>query len=216
MSDVCLMVVMALFNLSLSMMVIFSCLLKGCFVLGVWTRFGLLRLRVMLMKVWFLMAGFERLTIWVMMLLMRLMTLVAGGLVMLSLMLVVNLSGFCGLWYPIILDLHRFFIAISRAVVNHDGRDGTAPDPPVWSAGALAKRSRLVHAVRAFLPGPPGIWDSEGVNVPASAISAGDVAHWPYTTGLLVKWVSFLGSLQWPAGGSWSWLCFSRGVVHSL
>ena len=67
-----------------------------------------------------------------------------------------NLSGVCGLWYPFILDLHRFFIAISRTVVNHDGLGGTAPDPLVWSAGALDKRRRLVHAVRdrAFLPGP--------------------------------------------------------------
>ena len=74
-----------------------------------------------------------------------------------------NLSGVCGLWYPVILDLHRFFIAIVRAVVDHDGSDGTAPDPLVWSAGALRKRRRLVHAVRdrAFLPGPPGIWHSE-------------------------------------------------------
>ena len=40
-----------------------------------------------------------------------------------------KLSGVCGRWYPVILDLHRLFIAISRAVVNHDGRDGTAPDP---------------------------------------------------------------------------------------
>ena len=59
-----------------------------------------------------------------------------------------NLSGVCCRWYPVILDLHRFFIAISRAVVNHDGRDGTAPDPLVWSAGAHPKRRRLVHAVR--------------------------------------------------------------------
>ena len=59
-----------------------------------------------------------------------------------------NFSGGCGRWYSIILDLHRFFIAVSRAVVNHDGRDGTAPDPLVWSAGALPKRRRLVHAVR--------------------------------------------------------------------
>ena len=59
-----------------------------------------------------------------------------------------NLSGVCGRWYPVILDLHRFFIAISRAVVNHDDRGGTAPDPLVWSAGALHKRRRLVHAVR--------------------------------------------------------------------
>ena len=46
-----------------------------------------------------------------------------------------NLSGVCGRWYPLVLDLHRFFIAISRAVVNHDGLGGTAPDPLVWSAG---------------------------------------------------------------------------------
>ena len=59
-----------------------------------------------------------------------------------------NLSGVCGRWYPIVLDLHRFFITISRAVVNHDGREDTAPDPLVWSAGARPKRRRLVHAVR--------------------------------------------------------------------
>ena len=50
------------------------------------------------------------------------------------------LSGVCGRWYPVLLDLHRFFIAISRSVVNHDGMDGTAPDPLVWSAGAHPKR----------------------------------------------------------------------------
>ena len=74
-----------------------------------------------------------------------------------------NLSGGCGRWYPVILNLHRFFIAISRAVVNHDGRDGAARDPLFWSAGAPPKRRRLVHAVRdqAFLPGPPGTWDSD-------------------------------------------------------
>ena len=52
-------------------------------------------------------------------------------------MLVVTCLGFCNRWYPVVLDLHRFFIAISRAVVNHDGGVGTAPDPLVWSAGAL-------------------------------------------------------------------------------
>ena len=88
-------------------------------------------------------------------------------------------------------------------MVNHDGREGTAPDPLVWSAGARPKRRRLVHAVRdrAFLPGPPCIWDSGWVSIPTSAICAEDVAHWPKTTGLLVKWVSFLGTLHWPAGG---------------
>ena len=118
-------------------------------------------------------------------------------------MLVVTCLGFCNRWYPVILDLHRFFIAISRDVVNHDGCLGTAHDPLVWSAGALPKRRRLVHAVRnrAFLPGPPGLWDSEWVNIPASDISSADIALWPYTPGFLVKWVSFLASLHWPAGG---------------
>ena len=37
--------------------------------------------------------------------------------------------------------------------------------------------------------------------MPASDIGADDVAHWSNTTGLLVKWVTFLGSLHWPAGG---------------
>ena len=46
-----------------------------------------------------------------------------------------NLSGVCCRWYPVLLDFHRFFIAISRSVVNLDGRGGTAPDPLVWSAG---------------------------------------------------------------------------------
>ena len=116
---------------------------------------------------------------------------------------VVICLGFAVYGYPVILDLHRFFIATSRAVVNRDGGDGTAPDPLVWSAGDLPKRRRLVHAVRdrALLPGPPGVWESEWVNVPASAFCADDTAHWPYTAGLLVKWVSFLGSLNWPAGG---------------
>ena len=113
-----------------------------------------------------------------------------------------NLSGVCGRWYPIILDLHRFFIAISHAVVNHDGLGGTAPDPLVWSAGALRKRRRLVHAVRdrAFLLGPPGIWSSDWFQVPVVLVSAEDVALWPYTPSLLVKWVSFLNTLHWPVG----------------
>ena len=104
--------------------------------------------------------------------------------------------------------------------MNHDGREGTASDPLVWSAGARPKRRRLVHAVRDrffFLPGPPGIWDSEWVTVPASAICDEDIAHWPFSPGLFVKWVSFLGSLHWPVGdldlGWWRILC---GIAHSL
>ena len=93
-------------------------------------------------------------------------------------------------------------------------------DPLVWSAGALPKRRRLVHAVRdhAFLPGPPGLWISDWVNIPATAICAEDVALCPYTPGLLVKWVTFLGSPPLACWwfGSWGWWHFLCGTSYSL
>ena len=117
-----------------------------------------------------------------------------------------NLSGVCNRWYPVLLDLHRFFIAISLEVWSIMMVVLVLLlILLVWSAGAHPKRRRLVHAVRdrAFLPGPPGLWDSDWVNIPASAISAADIDTLALCTpGLLVKWVSFLASLHWPAGGS--------------
>ena len=72
-----------------------------------------------------------------------------------------NFSGVCARWRPLVLGLHRFFLAIARAVVNHDGVAGPALDPLVWSVGGALMRRRVGHAVRhrAFLPGPAGIWD---------------------------------------------------------
>ena len=102
-----------------------------------------LRLRVMLMMVWFFMVRFvERISLG-MTLLMRLLILGVGGSVLLSLMLVVTCLEFVVAGTLSFLIFIVFFIAISRAVVNHDGRGGTAPDPLVWSAGALHKRRRL-------------------------------------------------------------------------
>ena len=86
----------------------------------------------------------------------------------------------------------------------HDGREGLAPDPLVWSAGALPRTRRLALAVRDwafFCLGRLVFGIRSWVNIPASAICAKYIAHWPYTAGLLVKWVSFLGTLHWPAGG---------------
>ena len=96
------------------------------------------------------------------------------------------------------MDLHRFFIAISRAVVNHDDSAGTAPDPLVWSAGALPKRRRLDHAVRnyAMLPGPAPIWTSFSVCVLPAAVTAEDGNAWSCSVGILVKWVAFLIALH--------------------
>ena len=33
-------------------------------------------------------------------------------------------AGACRIWYPITRDLHRFFIAIARVIVNDDGKGG--------------------------------------------------------------------------------------------
>ena len=46
-------------------------------------------------------------------------------------------------WYPIMLDLHRFMIAVARVSVNHDGKGGTAPDPLVWDQGSKPKTRKL-------------------------------------------------------------------------
>ena len=85
-------------------------------------------------------------------------------------------------WYPIMIDLHRFMIAIARVSVNHDGRGGTAPDPLVWDQGSRPKVRRLAVRVNvdlASLPGPPGFLHSAWVQVHAGHISGDDISAWP-------------------------------------
>ena len=111
-----------------------------------------------------------------------------------------NLVGVCNRWYPVVCILHRFFVAIARAVVNHDDGGGTAPHPLVWSAGSLPKRREIVDVVRnfAFLPGPACLWSGGWVSFGVSGITVEDVRVWPYTVSLLVKVSAFLGTLHWP------------------
>ena len=61
--------------------------------------------------------------------------------------------------YPIVLQLHRFMIAVDRVTVDHDGRSGIAPDPLVWDQGGPKKTRKIdirVNVDLASLPGPPG------------------------------------------------------------
>ena len=111
-----------------------------------------------------------------------------------------NLSGVFSRWRPLVLVLHRFSIAISRAVVNHDDGAGTVLDPLVWSAGSAPKRRRVAVRNRAFLPGPPDLWVGAWISVAATPISCRNIEVWPFSVGMLVKWVSFLSSLHWPVG----------------
>ena len=91
-------------------------------------------------------------------------------------------------WYPIVLDLHRFMIAVARVSVNHGGRGGTAPDTLVWDQGSRPKARKLAIGVNVDLASLPG------------HISGADTAAWPYSVGILVKFTSFLDTLHWPAG----------------
>ena len=50
----------------------------------------------------------------------------------------------CSDWYPLVYDLHRYFIAIARAVVNEDGYGGSAPHPIVWDRERQPKRIRAL------------------------------------------------------------------------
>ena len=86
------------------------------------------------------------------------------------------LSGVCSRWRPLVLVLHRFFIAISRAVVNHGDGAGSVLDPLVWSAGSAPKRRRVAVRNRAFLPGLPDLWVGACISVAATPISCRGLA----------------------------------------
>ena len=99
--------------------------------------------------------------------------------------------------------LYRFFIAISRAVVNCDDSSSLAPHPLVWSAGSFPKRRRIIDIVRdvALVPGPLHLLGSDWISVPPVVVSAAGICLWPYSVDVLIKLVTFLSSLHWPSDG---------------
>ena len=108
-------------------------------------------------------------------------------------------------WYPIMFDLHRFMVAISRIEVNHDGFGGTAPDAMVWDRSGIVKsrapsfRLILDHAT---LPGPPHFLDSTWCTLDSGPLTQNDVDAWPYSVDILLVFSSFLASLHWPQDNS--------------
>ena len=104
-------------------------------------------------------------------------------------------------WYPIMLLLRRFMIAVGRVTVNHDGRGGSALDPLVWDQGAPGKVREInigVNVDLASLPGPCGFLHGPWMQVHGGCIAGLDVAAWPYSVGILCEFTAFLGSLHWP------------------
>ena len=61
-----------------------------------------------------------------------------------------HVSGNCGVWYHRARELHRFFIAIARAIVNDHGLGGTIFDPCVWSVGSCQRGGGFVRVMRTM------------------------------------------------------------------
>ena len=70
------------------------------------------------------------------------------------------------------------------------------PQPP-------PKRRRIADVVRdvALLSGLFIFWILVGLVFPPVILTAEDVCLWPYSVDILVKLVTFLGSLYWPSAG---------------
>ena len=106
-------------------------------------------------------------------------------------------------WYPIMFDLHRFMIGVARVSVNHDGKGGTALDPLVWDQGSKPKVRKLAIRVNvdlASLPGPPGFLNGSWIQVAAGRITGADIAAWPYSVSILIRFTSFVTTLYLPSG----------------
>ena len=87
--------------------------------------------------------------------------------------------------------------------VSHDGRSGTAPDPLVWDQGSKPKTRKLdirVNVDLASLPGPPCFLGGPWIQVHSGRISGADIAAWPYSVGILIRFTSFLNTWHWPTG----------------
>ena len=109
------------------------------------------------------------------------------------------------IWYPIVLDLHKFMVAISRIEVNHDGFGGTAPDPMVWDKGGIVKTRapsfRLI-VDHATLPGPSDFLSSTWCTLYPLPITQDDVAVGPYSVDILLVFSSFFGLSSLASGSS--------------
>ena len=92
----------------------------------------------------------------------------------------------CSSWYHVVLDLHRFFIAVARAAVNEDGCAGVALHPTVWSSGGPVKRRKVRVSAWEYVwvPGPVGLWRHGSFSWPRIEVCYVDVGFWPYSVGL--------------------------------
>ena len=61
-------------------------------------------------------------------------------------------------WNPLILDLHRFMIAVARVAVDHDGRGGTALIPLSGIRVVSRKLANLLFGLMLICPSSWPSW----------------------------------------------------------
>ena len=100
-------------------------------------------------------------------------------------------------WYPIMLDLHRFMIAVARVTVNHDGRGGTAPDPSEIRVASLILGLMLFLLLFLVLLAS---WVGPGFRFMVVTFMV--LILLPGHTVLAFSFLitAFLGTLHWPMG----------------
>ena len=52
----------------------------------------------------------------------------------------------------------------------------------------------------ASLPGPPGFLNNSWIQVDAGHTTGADIAAWPYSVSILIRFTSFLNTLHWLSG----------------
>ena len=96
-------------------------------------------------------------------------------------------------WLPVMLQLHRYMVAVSWVSVNDD-RGGSATDPLVWDQGSRKKHRKddtRVNVDVATMLGPLGFLHGSWVQVYGRCIAGEDIAAWPKSVSLLCKLVAF-------------------------
>ena len=109
----------------------------------------------------------------------------------------------CVRWYPVVCELHRFFIAIARVALNDDGLAGTSLHPVVWSAAANPKRRGLSQCFVILL----GFQDLLGcgllggsrclVPVLGRLMLLFGLSLLAFWLRLLISWALFTGLVEW-------------------
>ena len=180
-------------------------LVEKIFVFTVWTQFGLPKLKVMLMRVWFLTAGSENLTGWVTTLADEASDFGRRRADNTVIDARRNLSGICGRWYLLFLVFIGSSLSSPGQLLSMTGMMVLLlivrfealvlfPTSVGWFKLMRIVSCCLDHQLFGCLVGSVGLL--------LFSVLIDDVDHCIglNSTGLLVKWVAFLGTLHWPAG----------------